>query len=502
MKKYFYYLVFIFVGAALMQGFQCASTNMRTADLHFEKRRYDKAKEYYQKELKTNPNNGRAWIKLVETHLRLDDIKGAAETIQKGEEMITDPETKKKVPEYKYKLWVSSYNSGINYYNQYLSTKDENLIDSSITMFDIAILVRPGMADFYNLKGLAYEAKGDDKKAMSEYEDYLKVLDDEIQFASDHGVFIDQTREKVQNRLGKPLESKGTKPQNASDSSITDIYKIDEKDVYVFYSQKKPDMARVKGWKYDPPESWTDSEREQWISLSSVPIASLVQSYYSNKMYDKALDGVKKMLILEPTNTQANTFMIQLYQEQGKMDEAYKTLEGMMKKDPDNKFYKAQYADLLLSKENIDKAIDYYKQALKIDPEFHLVHRNLASALKNKAGMIQKAQQEKVEKDDSYIPDTEEYFPILRESANYFAKCRKSDRFEDDIEVLSELVNIYEVLDNKDKMNVYLEELEQQEYITEDKELYYQLMCKLYTRLKKTEKAREACKQFEDLLKE
>ena len=71
-----------------------------------------------------------------------------------------------------------------------------------------------------------------------------------------------------------------------------------------------------------------------------------------------------------------------------------------------------------------------------------------------------------------------------------------------DLDVLGELINIYEVLEDENKMRSYLTALETLEGDDDiNKADYYRIMCKVYTILKIADKRKAACDKFQELYK-
>ncbi|MFW5702302.1 MAG: hypothetical protein ACOCX7_05080, partial [Bacteroidota bacterium] len=130
-----------------------------------------------------------------------------------------------------------------------------------------------------------------------------------------------------------------------------------------------------------------------------------------------------------------------------------------------------------------------------------LALRNIASAFKNKASIIQMAQQEKKEKDDSFKMKPDEYVPYLEESAEYFRRAQKTDTFRNDIEVLAELANIYYVLDKNDELMEIANKLEalEDDIPANKKERYYLIMVKIFDNTGQSAKLKEVSNKLENL---
>jgi len=211
------------------------------------------------------------------------------------------------------------------------------------------------------------------------------------------------------------------------------------------------------------------------------------------------LKYVKLLTLLEPYNTEANTSLINLYLELNKKDVAIKEMEELIKTDPENKIYWEQFGSLLMNFGDYDGAIEKYKKSLQIDPNYDFALRNIASAFKNKAYKIQVAEQDKLDKDPKYKINVESFMPFLRESAKYFELSLKTERFNNDMDVLGELANIYLVTNEKDKLNQVVSQLESIENTIDDskKSNYYLKMIKIYSDMKLNDKLNDVQKKFE-----
>ena len=92
----------------------------------------------------------------------------------------------------------------------------------------------------------------------------------------------------------------------------------------------------------------------------------------------------------------------------------------------------------------------------------------------------------------------ETYLPDLRQSAKYFAIALQSKTFENDMMILSELANIYQVLEEKDNLKKTVRNLEAIEFtIPQDKlEQYYLNMVRIYSEMGDNKKLEEIQKKM------
>lgn len=502
MKKIIQLTLIAFVGALILQGFQCSSREMTTAKVAFKNGDYDKALDFAQQEITKNPQSDEAYLLIADIYMMKSNLKKAAEFAVKADKIpIKDSKLAQRPKILINKIWVDCYNSGIDNLNRFYSAKNTKFLDSAINYFEIGKMVRPEMLDFYGLIGQAYELRGDTLSAIAEYTEYANKAKDELNWITSKSIYLTKSRRDMLTEFGKPKLTNGISG-SSGDSLLTDYYEIDGKDVYFFYKDNKKDLNfSIAGWRYNPPKNWLPNEQSQWNSYNIGPYAALAQINYFRKKYDESLKYVKILGILEPGNTNANAFLVQIYQDMGKMDQAENYLLQLVKENPKNKVYYAQLGDLYQTIKNFDKSIEQYKKALEIDPNYDVAIRNIASSYKNRASLVQAkikeeldAEKKKEEADkkykSTYQPNLEAYYPDLRESAKYFEMALKTEQYKYDYQVYSDLVNIYFVMDDKSKMNNFIEKLEQIENNVpqNQKEYYYMELVKIFGYTKNVEK--------------
>jgi len=524
-KRYFILLFFLISGTILFQGFQCASPEMTTAKLAFRNNDWQKVEEFAGKEIAKNPKNGEAKFLLSRAKIKLNKTEEAAKLILEAEKLPLEPEIKQQIPLTKFLIWTNAFNTGITHFNNYMANQNKLLLDSAIYYFKIGQMIRPQNAEFDRLIGRAYEELANEEKAMESYLEYAKKLKNDLDWAKNVGVFLKMPRKDLASKIGKAKESVGDRL--GDDSVLTDVYSAMGRPIYIYYSLDEKNEFIVEGWRVNPPAEWLENEKTSYIPLDVNPFAFLAQSYFNravairdnqtldsakrvagiNENLEKAKDFTKIITNIDPTNIDANRFLISLYEAQGKSDEALAEIGKLVQKEPENKFYLAQYGELFLRLNKYDEAIEQYQKALKIDPEFCDVNRNIAAAYKNKAVAIIQFQEDKKDKDKNFKENPEEYKPYLVQSADYFKKARNCEKYKNDLQVLSELANLYFGLSNlgmntKNDLNLIVDDLERLEQSIPDneKEVYWLKMCKILGDMN-SPKAQRACQEAKKYLK-
>ncbi len=502
MKRFIVASLFLFIGAVLLQGFQCASQEMNSAKMDYQKGKLNEAIENIRKELKKNPKNEDAHILHAQILYKKEDYLGAANVIAESRDYIKSKKNKEQAAFIETQILSQSYSNAYRYYQSYFQQKDESLLDKSIENADLSLKLRPQLFDLYNLKGRVYEAKNNDPKAIESYEEFIKANNSEYELAKESNINLDMYREEALTVLGQPTESITVQDSAKGFITITDRIMYNGNEVYL-HSKKELNEGsyKVEGWRLNLPEQWSKPEKFQYNPINIDPYAALAQKYYSNKKYEDAIRNLDYLITLKPSNKEAGGLKIQILQETGNTDKAIAELEEATKTSPDNKRYWLQYGDLLSSMGKYEEAISKYESALKLDPEYDYALYNIASAYKNKAGLLQKIEQEKLEKDPNYQIKTENYFPDLVKSAEYYTRTSKTKQFEDNHNVLLQLANIYQVIENEEKLKETLDKLDEVELMVEqnEKRAFYLDLLKLYSTMKNESKTQLIQKKLENL---
>ncbi len=503
MKRIFAYTITLIVGSILFQGFQCASPDLQTALMNYNQKNIKKATEFLDKELARNPENPDALFLLAKIQSSNKNFDGAVKSIAKVELKYTSKAKKEELAQFKYYFAYDCYNNGYNQFNNYAKTKDMKYLDSSIVTYSAGIAIKPQLAEFYQAKATAIEAKGDTLESMKVLVQYTEMMTPTIDFMVENGLTLGMPQSNLVTKFGKPIKSKIDSSQKAK--MVVDKYEVKGKEVF-FYSEfiKDRDKEHVfRGIRYSPPAEWFEGEKLQVTPFNIEPYGVLASNYYSSKDYDNTLLYLLKVKSIQPDNTEVNKFITQVYQVSGKTDIAIKSLEENIKKEPTNKAYWAQFGDYLSTAKKYKEAIEKYNKAIEIDPNYDVVLYNLGSCYKNIAGAKEAEEADRIKKNPKKVFDPNYYIPELKKSAEYFEKAGQTTKFKDNLDILKELLNIYQVTEdteNQKKLMVTLEELEFS--IPEaEKENYLYIMLKLYNVLKEETKQNEIDERIKKLKK-
>jgi hypothetical protein len=353
----------------------------------------------------------------------------------------------------------------------------------------------------YPIKGTILETKGDEAAAIETYKEYLEIINPIIDVMKSKKIYLGDNTDKVQSVLGKPKSSVSSLRQGSQDTAIVEIYDIDGKEAYLGFLKKFMESSNsLYSFKYDMPANWSDNEKANTEEFDLSPLTRLAFMYYNKENYDLALEYAQMFQSVQPNNSDINRFIIGTYQKAGKTNEALAKMKQLIQDSPQDYQTRTTYADLLAADGKYDEAIYQYKQALSVKSDFDFALHNLGSAYKNLAAELQKKENDKFDKDPSYTRDYTQVKEVLGQSAEAFEAALKTERFANNIDVLFELVNIFDIQDNKDKLKTYLTKIESLEKTIDDEAAlynYYLSLVKVYSGLKDAAKLEEVQKKLE-----
>lgn len=381
MKRLVVASLFLFIGAVLLQGFQCASQEMNSAKMDYQKGKFDDAIENIRKELKKNPKNEDAHILHAQILFTQENYVGAANVLAESRDYIKSKKNKEQAAGIERQILSTAYSKAYESYQMYFQQKDAKYLDKAIENANLSLKLRPQLYDLYNLKGRVYEEKNDDAMAIQSYESFIKANESEYELAKESEINLDMFREEALSILGQPTESVTKLDTAKGFTTITDRIMYDGNEIYL-HSLKEANAGsyKVEGWRLNLPEEWSKLVKFQYNPINIDPYAALAQKYYSNKKYDDAIRNLDYLITLKPSNKEAGGLKIQILQETGNTDKAIEELEEATKMSPENKRYWLQFGDLLSSMNKYDEAISKYQAAIKLDPDYDYALYNIASA--------------------------------------------------------------------------------------------------------------------------
>ena len=477
--------------AVFAQGFQCASSDVAVAKKALQQQDFTKAKSSLEKALVANPNDCDALMLLGEVNDRLRDVNGMVAAYQKARSCEgIKPVQKEAISVTLYNQWVVSYNEGISSYNAYVETSDKAKLNAAMASFKLARDVKPEFTDPLPLMGQIAEMSGDTTAAVQHYTTYWNLEKPGMDIMRSKGVTIGGTRGAMLKSLGTPVTTR----MDSIDNGIIykDRFDIGGRDMITFsFSQGNAD-ADIEGWSYNPPATVTELEKWRVRTISVSPLKSLAFLSYSRGENQQALEWANVVMAVKPKDQELVPLRTQVLQNLGKGDEALAELKAQIDRDPSSVPTRLQYGAMLSSNEKYAEANQQYIKVLELDVQNETALYNLAANYKNIASDKQRNELLKMDKNKKYVPDTS-YLGDLRTAAQYFEQLRgASFKYRDDLVVMEQLANTYEVRKDTAKVKAIILELEALEDRYRTNREYYRVMEGLYGRNKMMDKMKQA----------
>jgi len=465
----------------------------------------------------TSANIGEAWFLLGKASKELGKTDSMTIAFKQAEKLLADDklgkEARSEMGIAKFEGWADGFNKGVVLYNDAVALDDEKakaakLKEAAETLSNAA-LMKPENADIYPIIAGAYQGSGDTVKSLATYEKYIEFHQPAVSALTSRGVLLGQERAEALQKLGAPASSKGVAAQ--PDTVVMDKYIFDGKEVSVYYPRNKDGKFTLEGFKPALPASWADYERDRYYAYNNQINYFVAYNYYTQKNWDKALKYADNGLLLNPGNEELLNLQAAIYTDGGKLEQAMAAYKERIAKNPNDKNSLVQYGSMLSNAGKLDESIDIFKKVLTVDPQSDIATFNLAAALKNKASAIQKEEQDKFDKAEAarkkdkkapeYKMDNTKYFPYLKQSAEYFEKYRKLPGKDRDLNVLDQLINTYDVVDDKEGYRNAAGQFAGLEYANEKNPRFYETMARIYGKQKKSDKVKEALDKADALRK-
>ncbi len=490
------------VSGALL-SFSCASPEFTTAKIALGQRDYPKALRSLEAEVQKNPDNIEAWLLLAQLRREISrDYAAAAQALQSARQRDAQGQWKERIAAEELALWVAVYNDAIVHYNTVAATQKPSpeQIEAVRQRLQLAIQLKPDVPDAYGLMGIVQEMAGDTAAALESIARYRELIQPLLEASRRAGVVFGMPRAELLQRLGQPRSSRPIVVD--SDTLWTEQWMLEGAPLYVFSAATAGKEALVEGWRYRPPQAWTDAEKERYTRLMLQPLVTAALALLDRGRLQEALAYANELLTLNPGNEQGMNLLLEIYDRQGRTQELLSLLQRLQREYPDKAAYRLQYAILLTKLERYEEAIRAYEEVLQKEPTNELALFNSAVAYKNWAGKLQKEELEKRRQNPRYQEQRERYLPYLRRSAEIFERYRQLPGRRDELAVLEQLVNIYEVLPDTEKLGRLVAELEGLEPLFATQPRYYEILGGVYARRGDKAKAEQYYNRADQLRKQ
>ncbi len=383
-------------------GFQCASAEVTGAKVYMQRQDWYNAEKQLLKEVENNPKNAEAWFLLGYVRGEQKNYTGMLEAFNKSLEISNQFE--KDINNFKLKYWVDNFNAGVSYFTRYQNNRDSvQYIEKAIESFKTATLIIPDSASAYKNLAYSYLSKEDIASAVEPLKkavelskekdvDAMKMLGKiYYDFAYRHTVKFEDpanrpeirvgmSPDRVKNILGEPEtlikpEPQQPAPKGRRQTKPTPPQPQVEKWIYPKYGltlefeNNAVKTIVFKGEKYE--------EGGVTVALDST------EFYAAKEWYDKAIDVLNKVRIVDPSDEETLAFLSNAYINAGRSEEALETFRASVEAHPENKYFHYNYGVLLLKAEQFEDAIREFKAAVEIDPNYREALYNLGASYVN-----------------------------------------------------------------------------------------------------------------------
>lgn len=118
-------------------------------------------------------------------------------------------------------------------------------------------------------------------------------------------------------------------------------------------------------------------------------ILNMINIYNGAENYDAALEVLAKAKEYYPSDNMLNRQEVDILRKAGKLDEARAQLELAIKNEPDNALLPFFLGILYDEDGDPEKAMEWYKNTLTVDPDYYDAHYNIAVLVYNKTKELQ-----------------------------------------------------------------------------------------------------------------
>jgi tetratricopeptide (TPR) repeat protein len=162
----------------MFAGFECSSSSLTGARLYIQQKKYDKAYEDLQKEIRSNPANDEAWYLLGYVYGERGQMDSMVVAFDKS--LAVSKNYQKDIDDYKKFEWANEFNKGVSYFQKGNSMSNADsikiLYNQSIDAFNNAIMIEPDSMATYKNIAFVYMNAGKFDEAISPLQ---KIIDKE-----------------------------------------------------------------------------------------------------------------------------------------------------------------------------------------------------------------------------------------------------------------------------------------------------------------------------------
>lgn len=477
--------------ALLLQGFQCASPELTSARKAMREKDYAKARTVTQQLVKKELENVEAHMILAEAAKQLGDNMFSGMILR---HVLTMPsataQQKTEASKLAYNLWVGEYNAGIIAYNAFVTGGSNSDAVEARKRLGSALSVKPEISEPLAMLGRLHLDMGDTSNAFKVFNDWWKSEQAGFEVANTKGIVLGMPRAQLLRTVGTPFQQTSDSLQDGG-VIHRDRYDVGGRDLYVFSTIGVGEVdGNVDGWTYAPQGSLSPEEQRRIRAVTLDPLKQLAIIDFSQGNFEQALQWCTIVAKAKPSDQDLSPLRTKLYQELGRTDEALAEVQGLIKANPSDVSYRNTYASMLQTLgRNVDAQREF-EVVLEKEPVNDIALFNLGALWKNLAADKQKAERDKAASDKKYKINEKAYHDDLIKAAEYYERLHKLPKYRDDLLVLEQLYNIYEVVRNDSKRNNVIATLEALDSSFGRDENYLGMMERIYVRSNMEAKAK------------
>lgn len=485
-----------------LSGFDCASTEMTTARVALQQKDLQKAEESLKKEVAARPQNSEAWMLLGEIYEqqgRFSDMNSAFQKALEANQPTLKPEARANLFAKRYNLWLENFNSALSLRDSAEGSGNQALYSEALRKIDDAMLLRPGYPDNYFVRAAIQRDLKNDAAATQSYKDYIQAARPDIDPGMKAGLALGMTPAQVESALGKPAKNE------VSNRGGYLYYPTD--DLYVYFGPEASNgQTLVEGWHYYKNDDTPDRIKEAQYTLRGAPYYTLgVDAYFEGEKnqarYAEALQYLQMVEKLDRQQDKVGQVIADIYVRTNRTGDARRSFEESIRANPNDPVLYINYGTLLVNMKDYQAAIDNFRKVLPLtrpNEERHLTALfNLGAVYKNWGAHLQDSVRKATNNKETAAQATV-YLEKLRESRNQFEEYRRQQGGTD-FAVLSELADLYIVLDDAPKLKETVTSLEAVKEANANNADYWSAMSRIYTIIGETRKAEDALRRADSL---
>ncbi len=401
-------IIAVVLAAISTTGFECASSEMTSANLYIQRKEYDNAKVQLLKEIAKNPKNEEAYYLLGKgVQYMQGDYRGMKVSFDSA--LAIAPTHKKEIQLLELNAWGKLYNQGVDEINRSIDTAA--YLEKAIATFSTAVAVLPESLVTRRTLGVAYLRNNDMANAAAQFTIAFEQGKDTISAKLLGRIYLDS---------GNVLKTNFLAAHREEYESMKNLASIHEKLKTVDVSYLLGDSL-IKISKPQKPKRGDTKEKETWriekyhLTLSVEDGLVTKLKYDDDKPYtpqidstefkaaieqfNKAVAVMKKAQALFPEDPEISESLMKAYIGAEREEEARILLVARVKKYPDSKIDHYNLGVFLLKDSSFSDAITEFKTALTLDSAFSDALYNIAATYVN-WGVVEQAKLKAAGKDD------------------------------------------------------------------------------------------------------